>query len=134
MIVMINMADAIKNFGEIISTYDLAAGEAVVKRESHTPKIEAPGVVKANEAFELKVSVGPHPNKLEHSIRWIEVYFYEEGRPFNPIMISRIDITPEISEPSAIIWAKIAKSGVIHALEYCNLHGLWSAKKEITVG
>ena len=28
---------------------------------------------------------------------------------------------------------KLSKGGIIHAVEYCNLHGLWAGKKEITV-
>lgn len=56
-------------------------GEAISKVESHTPKLEIPETVKANEPFELRIRVGPHPNTVEHSIRRIEVYFEEEDRP-----------------------------------------------------
>ncbi|NPV62016.1 MAG: desulfoferrodoxin [Methanotrichaceae archaeon] len=113
--------------------YDMAAGEALGKRESHTPKIDAPEKVKAGEAFEITVSVGPHPNTVEHSIRSIEIYFYEDGRAFNPLKLARLEFAPVISEPLATITVKLPKKGVIHALEYCNLHGLWSNKKEIAV-
>lgn len=122
------------DLGSLILTFDMAAGEALGKRESHTPKILVPDKVKADEPFELKVSVGPHPNTLEHSIRWIEVYFYEDGRAFNPLMLSRVEFSPALSEPEATIRVKLAKNGVIHVMEYCNLHGLWSNKKEIKVG
>lgn len=127
------MVDSNANLGELILTYDTAAGEALGKKENHTPKIDAPDAVDADKAFELKVNVGPHPNTLEHSIRWIEIYFYEEGRPFNPIMLSRVELAPVLSEPSTVLKAKLQKSGVLHAVEYCNLHGLWSSKKEIKV-
>lgn len=130
---MIYLANTNKNLGDLILTYDSAAGEALGKRESHTPKIEAPETIKADETFELKVVVGPHPNTLEHSIRWIEIYFYEEGRPFNPIMLSRVEFAPVLSEPSVMLKTKLQKSGVLHAVEYCNLHGLWSGKKGIEV-
>ena len=130
---VIYMADTIKNLGDLILTYDMAAGEAMGKRESHTPKIEMPEKVKADQDFEIKVTVGPHPNTVEHSIRWIEIYFYEEGRPFNPMMVSRVDFVPVISEPQVILKVKLQKKGVLHALEYCNLHGLWSQKREVIV-
>ncbi|HPJ29868.1 MAG TPA: class II SORL domain-containing protein [Methanothrix sp.] len=123
-----------KDLGEMINTFDMAAGEALGKRESHTPRIEAPSSVKADEVFEVKVSVQNHPNKPEHSIRWIEVYFREEGRAFNPIMLARIDFTPVYSDPEARFKLKLSKSGSIMAMEYCNLHGLWSSKEEIKVG
>jgi superoxide reductase len=127
------MAEEKKNLGEMINTFDMAAGEALGKRESHTPKIEAPKAVKADETFEVKISVQNHPNKAEHSIRWIEVYFREDGRPFNPIMLARIDFTPVYSEPEAKLKVKLSKSGSILAMEYCNVHGLWSATEEIKV-
>ncbi len=127
------MTDSIENLGNLILTYDMAAGEALGKRESHTPKIEVPAKIKADEAFEIKVTVGPHPSTVEHSIRWIEIYFYEEGRAFNPIMLSRVDVAPVLSEPAVTIKAKLQKKGVIHAMEYCNIHGLWSSRKEIMV-
>jgi superoxide reductase len=46
--------------GSLISMYDSAAGEAPGKRESHTPRIDAPVKVKPDEIFNLKVTVGPH--------------------------------------------------------------------------
>ena len=123
-----------KNLGELISTYDNAAGEALGKRESHTPKIEAPAKVKPDQVFDLKVSVGPHPNTVEHSIRWMAIYLYEEGRAFNPVILSNVSFAPVTTQSEVILKLKLAKGGVIHAVEYCNLHGLWSEKKEITVG
>jgi superoxide reductase len=123
-----------KNFGDLIYTPESASGEAISKVESHTPKIEAPGTVKADQPFEVKVTVGPHPNTVEHSIRRIEVYFYEEGRPFNPVLLGVTNLAPVYADPAIKLTMKVKKSGTIHAVEYCNLHGLWEGKKEIKVG
>jgi superoxide reductase len=123
-----------KSLGGLINTYDSAAGEALGKRESHTPKIEVPDKVKPDEAILVKVAVGPHPNTMEHSIRWIQVYFVEEGRAFNPINIAKVSFNPGNADPEVVFRMKFAKSGVIHALEYCNLHGLWSSGKALKVG
>ena len=122
-----------KKLGDLIYSPEVAAGEAVSKVETHTPKIEAPDEVKAGEPFYIKIKVGPHPNTLQHSIRWIEVYFEEEGRAFNPIMLSRIHLEPELVEPEVTLKLVLKKSGVIYALEYCNLHGVWEGRKAITV-
>jgi superoxide reductase len=119
--------------GDLIYTYDAAAGEALGKREGHTPKIEAPATVKPDEPFSLKVTVGPHPNTVEHSIRWIMVMFEEEGRAFNPVFLGKASLNPVTTQPEVILNMKLQKSGVIHALGYCNLHGLWSGRKEIKV-
>jgi desulfoferrodoxin (superoxide reductase-like protein) len=55
-----------KDLGAAIHTFDAAAGEAPGKREGHTPKIEAPVKGKPDEAVIIRVSVGPHPNTVEH--------------------------------------------------------------------
>ena len=119
--------------GELIYTYDGAAGEALGKRESHTPKIECPDTVKAGEVFDLKVTVGPHPTTLEHSIRWVELYFYEEGKAFNPVLIGKYEFAPGLAEACAALRLKLPKRGALHALGYCNLHGLWEGRKDIAV-
>ncbi|MEM2922164.1 MAG: class II SORL domain-containing protein [Candidatus Bathyarchaeia archaeon] len=120
-------------FGKLIYTPETASGEAISKVESHTPKIECPDTVEADKLFKVKVSVGPHPNTVEHSIRWIEVYFYEENRPFNPVHLATVSFTPVYSEPNVELNIKIGKPGTVYAVEYCNLHGLWEGRKEINI-
>ena len=122
-----------KGLGDLIYTPEVASGEAISKVESHTPKIEAPDKVKVDKPFEVKISVGPHPSKVEHSIRYIEVFYYEEGRNFNPITIAKINFAPIYTDPAVTIVMRLKKSGVIHVLEYCNLHGLWEGRKKIVV-
>jgi len=120
-------------FGNLIYTFDNAAGEALGKREGHTPKIEAPASVKPDQVFDLKITVGPHPNTIEHSIRWIMVSLEEEGRPFNPVLLGKVSFTPVIAQPEVVLKVKLQKGGIIHAVEYCSLHGFWTGKKEIKV-
>lgn len=117
----------------MIYSQEKASGEAISKVETHTPKIEAPDSVKAGESFNVKISVGPHPNTVPHSIRYIEVFFYEEGRSFNPITLAKVHLTPEYADPNITLTLKLKKSGVLYAVEYCNLHGLWEARKEVKV-
>jgi superoxide reductase len=117
----------------MIYTYDAAAGEALGKRESHTPKIDAPAQVKPDTPFTVKVTVGPHPNTAEHSIRWIMILFHEEGRAFNPVYLGKASFNPVTTQPEIVLSLKLQKGGAIHAVEYCNLHGLWAGQKEIAV-
>ena len=56
------------SFKDLIYTPENASREAVTKIESHTPKIEVEERIKANEPFEVKISVKPHPNTIQHSI------------------------------------------------------------------
>ena len=121
------------SFGNLIYTYDAAAGEALGKRESHTPKIEAPAQVKPDELFSLKVTVGPHPNTVEHSIRWIMVMFEEEGRAFNPVFLGKVSLNPVTTQPEVIISVNCQRAASSMPSRYCNLHGLWTGKKEIKV-
>jgi len=122
-----------RKLGDLIQTKESATGEALSKAEVHVPTIEAPDSVKANESFPIRVTVGPHPNLVEHSIRRIDVYYYEQGRAFNPILVSTHDLTPVYSEPDVRVNLKLSKSGGLHVVEYCNIHGLWEARKEIRV-
>ncbi|MDD1718843.1 MAG: class II SORL domain-containing protein [Methanoregulaceae archaeon] len=122
------------SLGTMIYTYDGAAGEALGKRESHTPKIEAPKSVKSGEVFEVKVKVGPHPNTAEHSIRWIALFLEEDGRAFNPLMLAKSSFAPGYAQPEVVFRIQLQKGGILHAMEYCNLHGLWSGKSPIKTG
>ena len=116
-----------KKLGEIIYSSDVKEGPAVGKVESHVPRIE---IKKEGEYYEVTVHVEPHPNTSAHSIRWIEVYFFEEGREFNPVSLGRFEFEPEFVEPYIVIKAKLRK-GSIYALVYCNLHGLWENRVKI---
>ncbi|MEM4702518.1 MAG: class II SORL domain-containing protein [Archaeoglobaceae archaeon] len=122
-----------KKFSELIYSYEVEDKLAISKRENHTPKIEIPSEVKAGETFTVRVYIQGHPNTVQHSFRWIELYFYEEGREFNPIFIARAELTPEITEQEASFRGKGGKSGVIYAIAYCNLHGVWENRAEIKV-
>lgn len=126
-------------------------GEAIqsgdFKGEKHVPVIEAPEKVKAGEAFTVKVCVGkeiPHPNKAEHHISWIQLFFKPEGSKFlielakfeYTAHAAAMDITttgPALAEPFSCLKVKLAKSGTLVALSYCNLHGLWESSQDIVV-
>ena len=122
-----------KKFGDLIYTQEEAPEQAISKAETHTPKIEAPDTVKAGEPFIVKIKVGPHEMKSHHSIRYVELWFAEEGRPFNPVKVATVIWEPEYTVAEASVAVTLKKSGVLYAISYCNLHGLWEARKEIKV-
>lgn len=126
-------------------------GEAIqsgdFKGEKHVPVIEAPEKVKAGEAFTVKLSVGKeiaHPNKMEHHICWIQLFFKPADSKFL-IELAKFDYAahaaamdvaatgPAWAEPFSCLKTKLAKSGTLIALSYCNIHGLWESSQEITV-
>ncbi len=117
------------------------------KLEKHVPVIEAPDKVKKGAVFQVKVSIGKevaHPNKTEHHIRWIAVYFLPGGAKY-PFQIGRAEFaahgeSPEGPDTStvythheAVLSFKTDKPGTIFAESLCNIHGLWKNSREIAV-
>ena len=128
------------NIGEKIQTADW-------KSEKHVPVIDCPDVVKANEFFEVQVSIGKeieHPNTTAHHIRWITLYYHAHGEKFNYEIghfefnahgesVDGPDMGSAYTHHGVIAKLKISKPGALHALAYCNIHGLWQSSREIQV-
>jgi superoxide reductase len=117
------------------------------KLEKHVPVIEAPDKVKKGQVFQVKVTIGKevaHPNKTEHHISWIDVYFLPRGGKY-PCQIAKAEFSahgestdgPDTStiytHHEAIVSFKTDKPGTIFASSLCNIHGLWKNAKEIEV-
>lgn len=111
------------------------------KGEKHVPVIDAPATVAAGEVFEVTCTVGKeiaHPNKPEHFIAWIQLYFTPEGGKF-AIDLGRADFAAHgaagevFCEPCARFKVKLDKPGTLSAVSYCNVHGLWGSEAEIKV-
>ena len=126
------------NLGEKIQTADW-------KSEKHVPVIECADKVKANELFTVKVSVGKdiaHPNTTAHHIRWISLYFHAHGEKFNYEVghfefnahgesVDGPDKGAVYTQHEVTASLKISKPGTLHALSFCNIHGLWEYSKEV---
>jgi superoxide reductase len=104
-----------------------------VMAKKHVPVIEAPDMVKAGEAFTVKVKIGgidgvEHPNTLSHWINWLELYAGER-------LISRVDFTPEMCDGYVVsLNVTLQESATLIARGFCNLHGVWEGKeKRVTV-
>ena len=117
------------------------------KKEKHVPAIECPDEAPAGEAFDVKISLGKevaHPNTTEHHIAWVSLYFNPEGDKFS-YDVGRFDFNahgqsaagpnqgPVYTDHTVTASMKIGTSGTLHALSYCNIHGLWESSKEIKV-
>ncbi len=118
------------------------------KAEKHVPAIEAPDRVKAEEWVTVKVSLGKataHPNTTEHHIRWIGAYFAPDGEKFI-YDLGRFEMAahgeavagpnqgPVHTHHEVTFAFKTTKPGTLHALAYCNIHGLWESEKRIELG
>lgn len=97
--------------------------------EKHIPTIKFIKNHGNEEINTIKIVVGntiAHPNTLEHSIKWIDLYIQTNDKKIK--FIGRQEFEPTICEPVAKF--KISKDIVdcteeIIAVSYCNLHGLW---------
>ena len=117
------------------------------KSEKHVPLIDAPKKVTKGEFFKVTATIGKavaHPNKTEHHISWIALYFQPEGEKF-PCEIAKTDFTAHGASPKGpdtstvythhevSVSFKTDKPGVLYAASYCNIHGLWQSVAEIAV-
>ncbi|NCA81302.1 MAG: hypothetical protein EOM72_00960 [Opitutae bacterium] len=129
-----------------MSEFNSTIQQADWKVEKHAPVIEAPDSVKAGEFFTVTAGLGKaiaHPNTLQHHIRWISLYFLPEGAKMT-IQLAHAEFSahadsatdqpgPALTNPSMIANLTLAKSGVLQAVSYCNIHGVWQSSKAIQV-
>jgi superoxide reductase len=99
--------------------------------KKHVPVITAPARAKPGECFEVIVEVGKllaHPNEIAHFIEFIELYA-------GHVYLARMDFTAKATCPVMRVCVALPKDlGPLRAFERCNLHGVWTAGKPITIG
>lgn len=86
------------------------------KAPKHKPVVEIDG-----DTVNVKVGEAQHPMEEEHYIQFIQVIVGNEAytKTLNP---------GDVPEASFLVGAdKIAANDVV-AIQYCNLHGLWSSE------
>ncbi len=118
------------------------------QKEKHVPAIECPERVRADEWVAVKVSLGKaaaHPNTTEHHIRWIGAYFAPDGDKF-VYDLGRFEFSahgeavagpnqgPVHTHHEVAFGFKTTKPGTLHAVAYCNIHGLWESEKRVELG
>jgi len=111
------------------------------KPHSHIPVIECPDKVEADKIFQIKISLGDgagHPDTNEHHVRRFSLYYSDsEGKTVRQITGVEFQLhspgKDALSRYETIVDAKIAQSGMLHAMAYCNVHGLAEAIRQITV-
>lgn len=128
------------NLGDLMQSADW-------KTEKHVPVIEGLDKISKDQELKIEISVGKqirHPNTTEHHIKFMEVYFLATGEKF-PYQLARFDLNTHgesvqgpntstiFAEPKVSVVFKTGKNGVIMAVAYCNIHGLWKSEKEIKV-
>lgn len=115
------------------------------RRKKHVPIIDCPSLVKADEFFEVTVSLGrevTHPNTTEHHIRWIYLFFHPDGQQFT-YDIARFEFNargesakgpekgPVHTHHQGSTAMRVSQPGTLYALALCNIHGLWESSAEV---
>lgn len=129
-----------------MSEFSSTIQQADWKVEKHAPIIEAPDSVKADEFFTVTAGLGKaiaHPNTVQHHISWISLYFLPEGGKM-AIQLAHAEFSAHgdsatdapgaaLTNPNMTANLKLTKSGVLQAVSYCNIHGVWQSSKAIQV-
>jgi len=117
------------------------------KAEKHVPAIEAPDKVAAGEMFGVSVTLGKaaaHPNTTEHHIRYIRLFFKPDDDKF-VYNVGNCEFSahgesaagpnegPVHTHHCTSFEMSTTRSGTLHAVSYCNIHGLWESKTHIDV-
>ncbi len=117
------------------------------KNEKHVPVITCSETFTAGQSLTITISVGkeiPHPNTAVHHITWIALHYVPEGVKTS-IEIARCEFSAHgaaadgpdkgaaYTDSTMTINAKLAASGTLFATAYCNIHGLWTSEKRITL-
>ena len=106
--------------GELVKT---AAAEG---EEKHVPVIK---LVDGGRA--VKITVGkevPHPNTVEHHIKWIMLFGVRGGVA---VHIATFDLGPTYGAPEVTAHANLEGFSELIAVEYCNIHGLWESSYKL---
>jgi len=124
-----------------------AIQQADWKKEKHVPVIDCPDTVAPDTMFDVTVTLGKevaHPNKTEHHIRWISLYFMPEGGKFAH-QLGHFEFTahgesaegpdqgPVYTNHQVTASVKTTVAGTLQAMAYCNIHGLWESSKALDV-
>jgi len=93
-------------------------------KEKHVPVIE---LVSCEECGKnaVKITVGketPHPNTIEHHIKWVMLYGVKGGVP---VHVATFDFGPTYGVPTVVAHVNLEDFSELIAVEYCNVHGLW---------
>lgn len=129
-----------------MSDFSTTIQNADWKVEKHAPVIDAPDSVKADEIFTVTAGLGKaiaHPNTVQHHIRWISLYYLPEGAKMT-VQLAHAEFTahgdsatdaagPALTNPTMSASLKLAKSGTLQAVAYCNIHGVWQSSMAIQV-
>jgi superoxide reductase len=94
----------------------------------HVPVIDAPKTIRAGEPFNVSVTIGEivHPMVPVHYIHWVALY--AGNAP-----VGRAEFQPTLNLPKATFTLTLEKPVTLIVREFCNIHGLWESRRDLTL-
>lgn len=140
---MINVAK--QEFRKISGHIDDIFRKSDGSPESHIPIIDVSENPRKGQSIRITVSVGrkaPHPNSIEHHIRWIDLFFlpiddkclFQIGRFYFTSFeeMERRCGGGTVHFPCEVTCTiRTETSGTIYASSYCNIHGLRESSRKL---
>jgi len=95
--------------------------------KKHAPLIDVPDKIKAGVPFTVTITIGEivHPMVNGHYIQYVELYAGNEPE-------GRAEFRPGLNQPVVTFHLTLDKAVTLVAREYCNLHGLWESRKDVS--
>lgn len=95
--------------------------------KKHQPLIELPDRVSKGQPTEVSISIGEvlHPMSQAHYIDHVEIFAGNEPA-------GRLAFRPDFSLPRGTFYVHLDKPVTLIVRAYCNLHGLWESRLEVT--
>jgi superoxide reductase len=102
-------------------------GEKTRTEKKHAPVIEVPAKIVASETFAVSVTIGEinHPMGPKHYIQNIDLLVGNEPA-------GHIELRPDVAVAKATFYIRLDKPVTLVARTYCNLHGLWESRFDVT--
>jgi len=99
-------------------------------KEKHVPVIELSDCAECAEKV-VTITVGkqvPHPNTIEHHIKWISLYGVKDRRA---VHVATFSLGPTFGIPTVSVQVNVDVFIELIATEYCNIHGLWEGSLKL---
>lgn len=103
-------------------------GEKTVTEKKHAPVIEIPDKITTGKVFAVSVAIGEidHPMGPEHYIQNIDLLVGNEPA-------GHIEFRPKVAMAKATFYIRLEAPATLVARAYCNLHGLWESRLNVTL-
>jgi superoxide reductase len=107
--------------------------------------IEGPSLVRANEPFEVRVTVvrgTPYADDAGHHIEWVSLYFEPEGEKY-PTLVGNVEFDnrnvrsplpgrePLCDRRTTVFSMRTRKRGILRAVSFCSGRGLFESSRDV---